>query len=260
MQMVQFKEVRYLGYLAPLTAVLVAAALENIIRFRRGYLFVALLVLAVDVIGAANEAMRIRAPYYREVMSNFLELFPRKEELRGNLVYRLPMSFISPERHSFWRDLFHRITHVNFDHLRLLHGYDASSMRNINEEVLTDLPQVQPGDIVIFSNDILTRHPPLRIDNQPLALELFEQKFTVAERVTLTRVGTDYALLETSGQPILLLNATGVTYPSMRVRDKVPAAEVDRLRGITDAPGQLSLLGFRIKAVCDAAGCRRIVP
>mgnify|MGYP000962731432 CR=1 FL=1 len=260
MQLLEFKEVRYLGYLAPLTAVLVATALEKIIHFRRGYLYAALIVLAADLVGATQEALRIREPYYREAMSSFLELFPRKEELRGQVFLQVPMSFISPVRHSFWRDRFHRITHVNLDQLRLLHSYDPSSVGVFEEQRLTGPRAVQPGDTVIFSNDVLMRQPPFQIDNRPLGLEWFSQKFTVAERITLTRVGSDYALQETSGQPVLLLGAIGVTQAPILIRNKVPTADVDSLRGTNDAPDRLSLLGFRVKAQCNAAGCRQFEP
>lgn len=256
MQVVEFKEVRYLGFLAPLTAVLVIAAVDAIVGFRRGYLAAILVVAAVDAVAVGREALRIVQPYYRTEVADFLALFPQPEELAGPLVIGVPMSFIAPDRHAFLDDRFHRITHLIPDHLVALLGYRPSQLRVIGDESLIDAPLVGPGAIVVFSNDILTRRPPFRADNRPLGLERFMQTLTVAEPVTLVRSGADYVLQQAQARPLMLLRAAGVDRRPLVVRDRVAAADVDRLRAIAGAPAQVSLLGFRIQAYCDMHGCR----
>jgi len=256
MHLLQFKEVRYLGFLAPLTAFLVVAAIDAIVDFRRGYLALILLVGSVDAAGVGREALRIVQPYYRSEVADFLGLFPARDELRGPLVMGVPMSFIAPDRHAFQFDRFHRITHVVIDHLVHLLGYDPAQMLVINDESLIDAPIVGPGAIVIFSNDILTRRPPFRADNRPPGLERFIQNFTIAEQVTLTRSGDDYVLQQAEARPVMLLRVAGVEMKPLVVHDRIAAADVDRLRGITGAPSQITLLGFRIQAYCDMHGCQ----
>jgi hypothetical protein len=256
MQHLQFKEVRYLGFLAPLTAFLVVAAIDAIVSFRRAYLALIVLICAVDVALVGREALRIAQPYYRSEVADFLGLFPPREELKGPVVVGVPMSFIAPDRHAFQADRFHRITHVVIDHLAYLHGYDRSLLLPINDESLIDAPTLGPGAIVIFSNDILTRRPPFRADNRPPGLERFIQNFTIAEQLTLIRSGDDYLLQQAESRPVMLLRAAGVEMKPLVVHDRIAAAEVDRLRGITGAPAQITLLGFRIQAYCDMHGCQ----
>lgn len=258
MQLLEFKEVRYLGFLAPLTALLVVAALDAIIGFRRSYLWLVLLVLAVDVAGVTREAMRITSPYYSKEVSGFLDLFPAPDKLAGTLVMNAPLSFVSPEPYAFYTDRFHRITHVVPDQLRYLLGYDIAQMLLIYDQDLVDRPDVAPGSVFIYCNDVLTRRPPYRRDNQPQSIESFFQAFTVVESVTLLRVGDEYELRNSNRQPVMLLRVPGVKRSPILVSDRVAAADVDALRGIEDAPAQLELLGFRVKALCDVDGCRTL--
>lgn len=256
MQLLKFKEVRYLEYLAPLTAFLVVAAIDAIVKFRRNYRVALLLLLSVDAYAVVREAMRIDHPFYGRVVDEFLGLFPAPGEVSGRVIISAPLTFVSPDRYAFQNDRFHRITHINADQVRYLRGYALGQMARVEDETALDTPAVLPGSIVIFSNSVPSRRPPFRADNLPQGIESFSQSFTVAERIDLVRDGDEYVLQQLAAQPVLLLRAPGASAKAVFVSERIAAASIASLRGLESLPERLTLLGFRVRAYCDISGCR----
>jgi hypothetical protein len=253
MQLIQFKEVRYLGFLAPLTAVLIVSAIDALLRFRRSYAYVLLLVLAIDLRGVVIEAVRLTDPYYREEITTFLSPLPR--ELTAPIVISKALSFVSHERYAFFADRYHRITNMIGDEIRLLYGYPQSLMQRFETGGRFDIPPILPGTIVFFVNETATRRPPFRADKTGLDAA-FAQLLSVAELVTLERVGDRYRLVEATSQPVMLLHISDLQAQPLTALQDFPADEVDALRGISGAPARIQLLGLRIKQYCNLDGCR----
>lgn len=209
MQCLPFKEVRYLGYLAPLTAMLIVPAIDFLTRLRPVYLYLCLGVLALDLALAANEALRLRQPYYRQEVMQFFADLPIAPGSAPQVVLNAPLSFISPEANAFRNDRFHRITHVIADEIRLLYGYPSSSSMLVIRDDSALEQRLQPGAIVYFVNGMASRVPPFRADNRPNIDDHFIQAATLAEKVRLVRDGTDYRAETAASQPLMLLGAAG---------------------------------------------------
>ncbi len=256
MQFIQFKEVRYLGYLAPMTAFVIIPAITALVNLRRAYVWLLVALFAFDLFAIVGEAARLRSPYYREEITGFFASLPSKAELDAPLVMTFPLSFVSPEPYAFHRDRFHRITNLIGDQVRFLHGYDEQSMRVVEVEEKLDLPLVPPGSRLFFVNDVATRGPPFRADNRPGLEATFAQFLAVAEMVELERVGDEYRLLRQTSQPVALFKAAGVTAGPLYSLAAFKVEDVRRLRGLKDTPERLRLLGFRIQNFCNIGGCR----
>lgn len=257
MQAVSFKEARYLAYLAPLTAFLIAPLIEELLGWRRLYLLPLGLVLLLDLGFSTREAARLAAPFYRNQVKEFLELLPPAPVLAAPITTTLHLNFLAPDRYAFYGDRYHRIIHLNSDQIRLLYGYPAGMMRRVPDVRSLTSSQFAPGEILIYVNGTVGRAPPLHRDNRTTMQPDFVQLIARAERLELRRDGEHYRLGERSGQPVLLLRARGVEAQPLTAFDRFPVAGVSALLGLAQAPPALEVIALRIHALCDQAGCRR---
>lgn len=251
---IPFKEVRYLGFLAPLTAHMIVPAIDLLAR-RSLYRFLCGLVLCADLSLAGIEALRLRHPYYREAVLQFLQDLPSAPGSTPQVALQSPLSFVSPEPYAFRNDRFHRITHIIGDQIRLLYGYPRSSLLPADERAQA---QLQPGAIVFLINGMASRRPPFRRDNLPDLDTGYIQAVTVAEAVRLRLEGTEYRLDSTDPRPLMLMPAPGIAQQPIAGADRFPAEVVASLRGLAHAPATLDLIGLRVRGQCNSLGCRRL--
>ena len=253
------KEVRYLGFLAPLTALIMVPALDFLLRLRRAYVGFLLLVLAVDASRATGEALRIADPFYRSSVSDFLADLPTSDIGELQIVLKEPLSFVAPDRYAFFRDRYHRITHLTPDELVLLYGIDVHQMTVIAALDGYDNTAIDPGDHVFFVNGMATRRPPWQPDNRPNLDAGFAQMHALAEQVTLVRVDDHYRIESPTAMPIMLLRTPQGSPQALIAREQFSVNEVVALRALNEVPDRLQLLGFRMLAMCNLEGCRRCV-
>lgn len=257
MNLVSFKEARYLAYLAPLTALLIVPAVSLLLQMHRVYAWAMAAVLLVDFGLAAREALRLREPFYHDQVKEFLAVLPQRGELTAPLVMTRTISLLSPERYAFFGDRYHRIIHINDDQIRLLYGYPGALVRRAPDLRALSTGMFTPGSILIFVNDFAARVPPIASDNRTTLQPYFVQLVAVAESLTLRRDGDAYRLDQPSPQPIMLLHADGVKADPLTSFDRFPVDRTSASQGLADAPDELQVLGFRIHARCDLDGCRQ---
>ncbi len=260
MQLTAFKEVRYLGFLAPLSAFVIVPAIDQLMALRRAYGGLLLMLWLVDLSGIQAEARRIFNPYYKEQMSSFLAELPQSGHLAGNLVMTGQLNFISPEKYAFFGDRFHRITHLNLEQIGVLYGYPKQQLKYERNPKILDASQFKPADILVFVNDIAARVPPIRPDNKTSLQPYFVQLVATAELITLERHGDRYQMAQPSPQPIMLLRSPGVTAEPVTTYGNYAIADVERLTGTEDDAQKRQVLGFRVHALCNIAGCQQFVP
>jgi len=119
------REVRYVAFLAPLSAVAAAQPVAALLRQgrQRQVLLIGLL-LGVDVLSASYEAARLAMPFYgRSELREFTSVIRdgdgwRKPVLTWNL-----MGFVPPRNSPFAGDRYHRVFHFGVHHLQILYGY-----------------------------------------------------------------------------------------------------------------------------------------
>lgn len=258
MQMLAFKEVRYLAFLAPLTAFTIIPAMTLLLRARRTLKYLWLSPLLLDVANATAEAARIAHPYYREQLTDFLAPLPTTADLRAPIIMDRTLSFISPERDAFFGDRYHRITHIFDDQIRLLYGYPRSQMLRIDKIRNLDPRKVLAGSILFFVNDIAVRAPPFMPGNRTSLHDFFMQMLTIAEVITFERSGDVYRENAPDGRSLLILPVPGAAADPAIMTVTIPVDTLAALNGMRniDIPARMSILAFRIERYCDIQGCR----
>lgn len=206
MVLTPFKEVRYLAFLAPLTAWLLVPAIRSLGHLGPVARWLPLLLL-LDLANVLPEVMRLQNTYYRDAVIGFLDPLPPASGFTGRVIGERPLSFVSPEPDAWYGDRYHRITHINLEHIRLLYGYPADHWETVAYS--SDLTQsdIRAGDYLLLSTDIAVRREPFRPGNTTGLGEAFLLAVARAEPLQLTLRGDNYLTL-TEGQ-FLLLKARG---------------------------------------------------
>jgi len=207
MQLIEFKEVRYLAFLAPMTAFLVAPMLANLWKFRQIYVIACMPLLLVDVAAATTEASRVTNSYYRQRVTNFFEALPLSSLAATQIVMASPLSFVSPEKFAFFGDRYHRITHIG-PQLGPLYGFGLSQFVYLEDTRLLDMRKFAVGDYLIFSNNVALRVSPFRPDNAVSLDDEFVQLVAIVIDVDLRKIGDQYAL-DGQGRPIMFIPPAG---------------------------------------------------
>jgi hypothetical protein len=163
MHLLPLREVRYVAFLAPLTAALLVPPLQFIAK-RKSALVAAFLVLALDVGNCTLEAARIFHPFYTSgVERRFFDLLDDPANRRNPILVNTPMmSFVAPIPSPLAADRYHRIFHFGLVHLRSL--YDCRDLRVIADErsALRSAAASPDGSLLLHSTQILARGPSWR--------------------------------------------------------------------------------------------------
>ena len=217
MQCVAMKEVRYLVFLTPLSAILIAPAIQWLgTPGRRWMLTLPAVALCVDLMHVAPEAALIKSPFYRQ--SECRQLLSPLEMAGGKrkpvlASYRY-LSFATPEHSPFVGDRYHRIFHFEIDHIQALYGYKKG------EVILFD-----PKKVPLIVNDFRDNTPLLFANHlllnslgwehrAPLGKDTFFQCIAFARTITLTRDARG-ALVTPEGVSLELYPGTVDERPAM---------------------------------------------
>ena len=257
MAVLEFKEVRYLAFLAPMSAFLLVPAIRIVIAYRRAYAGAILAVWMVDLIRIVVEGARIRDPFYRETLTRFFSVLPTTGP-SPRFVMDVPLSFVAPDAYAFSRDRYHRISSINADQIRLLYGYPQTAIISGLREDQFDQPWVLPGTILFLANDMATRLPPYRDDNLPWRRDGFSQFASVAEMVDLKLEASSYRLQQQASQPVILFRASQSAAQPMTSNESFDVGSLQALKGLASTPEKVSLLAFRMHEYCSARGCESL--
>ena len=261
MSLVPFKEVRYLAFLAPVTAVLIVPAIAELRRWPAVLVLLGLVFALFDVRAGVSEALRLRDGYYAHAVMDFMRWLPSARDPSARVVTTKPLSFVSPEGHGFRNDRYHRITHISDFHIRNLVGYPADSIRNV--PLPRDLNKInfRENDYVVFANDVALRAGPFRADNAVTLQDYFVEFIARVELLELRRSGTSYELTPPSPEPVMLLPISTVSADPLTSFSTFSA---DAVAGLLDLPRplppQLQVHGLRIKRLCSKQGCQEFAP
>src|SRR6185436_2841591 len=180
------REVRYMAFLAPLSAVVISPALQMVGRRRAGVVMVAVL-LFFDVSGAAREASKVATAFYRHSeLRAFLEPLSEGARFRRPLFRNIPMlSFVSPDPSPLAADRYHHIFHMGIGHIGVLYGYAAEDVRVLRPQEATAVMATAPdGSVLLFSTGILA-HGPTWMPAPVPGRASFLQGLATAQTITL---------------------------------------------------------------------------
>jgi hypothetical protein len=167
--------------------VLLLPVLRQIWQGRPLYRGAVLAILGIGLALAVPEALRLRDPYYRQSVFEFLEPLPIAGPLPGRIIAGGPLSFVSPEAHAFFADRYHRITHLMPEAVIVFYDYPADRFWKIGSTAEVRLQQIRPGDIWLLTSSLLIRQKPFVRGNRQGLDPSFFQLLAVAETVDLER-------------------------------------------------------------------------
>ena len=192
-QSLSFREVRYLAFLAPLTAFLIAPPIAWVLR-RRAALAVLSVLLLADVTIAASAARLVAHPFFRESPEKeFLAPLAPKGRDRLVLMDFEQLSFFPKDLESpLAGDPYHLMFHLGWHHVMLLYGYRTDQFAKISfpsqwrPELLAggDLVLIQANGITV--NGAASEEPPY-VPKERLDLSLYrgdEHGFNLLRRYT----------------------------------------------------------------------------
>ncbi len=230
------REVRYLAFLAPLSACLIAPAVAWVCRWRVG-LVAAGVLLAADAVGGLAEATRIRLPFYRDSpLRRLVEPLDGPTSGPRTLYHTVSMlSFVAPGQSPLAADRYHRIFHVGAHHVGILYGYADDDVRPVPPRQFPVVAATaREGDVLLFAPSILAQGPTWRVAPPPGA-DQFVQGVAVARAEILTRHSEDaYATrdgtlmhaVRRTAEPIDAVALTG-SAPFIAADALAPAATLD---------------------------------
>ena len=183
------REVRYLAFVAPLSALIITPAVSLLGRHTLGVVLMTALAL-LDLGGAAIEAARIAMPFYRHSeVRRFLEPLGDGDRLRQPVFHNISMlSFVAPDRSALAADRYHRIFHVAVHHIAVLYRYAAGDMRPVllPQQAVALTATAPEGSVLLFSNAILA-HGPSWTPGPPIGAESFAQALATLQTIVLRR-------------------------------------------------------------------------
>ena len=183
------REVRYLAFVAPLSALLIAPAVSLLGRHKLGALLITVLLL-FDAGGGLMEASRVATPFYRHSEARAqLEPLADGDRLRRPLFHNISMlSFVAPGQSPLAADRYHRIFHLGIHHIAVLYGYAAGDVRLVllPQQAMALTATAPEGSVLLFSNGILA-HGPTWVPRPPIGSDVFAQALATAQTIVLRR-------------------------------------------------------------------------
>ncbi len=250
MLLINFKEIRYLAYLSPLTAFLLVKPIEKLLSRGRLYFFAIAAVFSLDFFLIATETIQYFDPFYRQAMSRFFKPLDDRDMKDEVLVVR-GVSLLSPIPSPAQSDRYHRIFHLTAEEIRTLYGIETSKFRNVTHPWEASLNQLKTGMIVLYSNNLLARQPPWNTDNTPNAVAGFFQLSGKVESIILSRDPEGFRTNFDKESVWLLFpdeSKTG-TLPQLS-NGEITLEQAKLLYGDKSSSSQISTLGVRIINFC----------
>ncbi|MGI9271569.1 MAG: hypothetical protein ACR2QT_07335 [Woeseiaceae bacterium] len=250
LQLTSFREVRYLAFLAPLTAMLIIPTIRLVINHRAAAAILLLVILFDQYRGLTVSAAQLSSTGGTDI-----DRFIGAPSGDGKIIFSRNLSFVFMPASPMRRDPYHGIYHIS-----------AALYRRLNENELgvielrdpRDLGYmgVEPTDRVYYSNINVLRKTPWRADNVPASLEMLVMVAGDAEIVTLRRQGDEYVVDGADGQFYLLVPGpdAGREMPllsSISFRQDL----IERLYGERGRQDELTVIGIAVKALCQAEKC-----
>jgi hypothetical protein len=250
MQLIGFREARYLAFLAPLSAMLIVPVIQKLSTQKLPLAALLLVVLFDQSRGLVAASVPVRSAARVDVAR-----FVNAPVGDGSMYASEVLSFAFSPSSPLARDRYHGIYHLT---PLLLSGlYEGHvSVGSIADPRELGLSGIDVGDRVYYSNDTLLRRPPWNDQNQPAGLENF---LLVAGDV----VETELVFLQGAYRRPDNKNSYIMFLPDLDVGPMLPRintgtlslAAANELYGDVSQESHLTVLAVEIYALCQADSC-----
>lgn len=255
MMLMPFREVRYLAFLAPMTALLIVPVMRMVVSGPRRYQWLLAFVLVIDLARASLEAGRIIDPYYRRGVISFFEPLAAAVGPRTPIFFGIGwLSFVSPEDDAFFGDPFHRITEMQIEQIRVLNNWTPERVFRIKLPAIKAAIARHPNGVFLIQTVLLSRNPPFRPGNLAGLPQSFLQVLATADQIDFVRSGNDYRVAQRPELPVMLVDDEG---GHAIVLGSAPLDVIRHFARFEGAPEHIRLSVLRPLRVCELAGCRQ---
>lgn len=254
-----FREVRYLGFLAPVSACLIIPVIALVFERGMPYRILLGLVLLADLARVVPEATRIADPYYRDGVTAFFEPLEHERDSAAPIFFGIGwLSFIAPDQRAFVGDAFHRITEMQIEQLRILYDLPRDRVFRIKLAAVAAAAQVQVGSLFLIQNHLLSRASAVGSDSRAGLPVDFEQYVARTADVEFKLDDGKYLPLVSSRTPLMLVRTDGEGTELTRVQGVVDTETLRRYGAFEGTPAQVSLRVLLILRDCNLInGCSR---
>lgn len=249
-QAIGFREIRYLAFLAPLTAMLIVPVAQRLLTKKATALAIIAIILLDQSRGLTVAAEQITTAS-RTNVSRFINA-PRGE---GNIYSSYLLSFIYDASSPLQRDRYHGIYHLT---PLLMHGLFESreAIAIIEDPREFGLAEIATGDRVYFSNFDMARRPPWQKGNVPVDIENFLMVSGDIETIQLELNNGVYEREDNDGSYVMFIPTENVEPRMPVISQGVLATDVAAtLFGDLQGRRQLEAKVVMIRALCQADAC-----
>ena len=249
LQSIAFKEVRYVAFLAPLSAMLIVPVISLLHRSRT--LFPALLaVVLID----QYRGMTMAVAQITAAPGVDIARFVGDLENRGKIVTSPNLSFIFMAGGPIHRDRYHGIYHLDAEHL---YGFveGRSPVAIIEDAREFGSAGIRPGDRIFHANLTVARDHPWEDDNRPPMLSDLVMASGNAANIELKLNGDQYDFQGHEGRYLMFIPSakSGKKMPVIAT-DKLSVAEIESLYG-DEIGNNPQVLGVVVDTLCLADRC-----
>lgn len=251
MQFIAFKEVRYLLFLAPLTAVLIFPIIQLVLKTR--------LLTTILIVLLLIDQFRGWQLVTKQLISTAginVSRFMNAPENKGRMIVSKNLSFVYMADSPLYQDPYHGIYHLAAWHVYLMleNKVDVIDFENPQELEQID---IKAGDRLYYANVVVLRQSPWISDNNiPAQAKYLQLIAGDIERVQLVRKNDAYTIINNSGHDILFI-------PDKSVRQQLPIissdvltmAQVQHLYSDSQGQDHLNVVAVIVKALCRSEQC-----
>ena len=251
MQLISFREVRYLAFLAPLSAMLVVPVAAWLLRIKPAAIILIGLVLFDQVRGLSSAADQVS-----EAPGANVTRFMNAPHGDGAVYASNILSFVYDAKSPLQRDRYHGIYHLTpFLLHRLLEGEIRIAIINDMREI--GMMGIAPGDRVYYANYQMVRRPPWNDDNSPVDIESFLQVSGDAATIRLVLSNGQYERVDNDGSYVMFIPSPHVGQQMPIISQGVVTRDsAANLFGIVDDRQDLEVVGIIVEALCQSDSCR----
>lgn len=258
---VAFREVRYLAFLAPVSAIVIYPVVRHILGLKKIWVGVVIAILAVDLLRSMKEAGAVYSDFYENDFSRFFSLIGN-QQFSGN-VFLSPMAIarIFPLYSPLIADRYHRVFNLNAVHLQGIFHKEINHYQSIPiaHQINLSIDNFKPGDIYIFANGFGVRRPPWSPGNQVnWSVHNHIQGVALAKPITLTKEENNYLVDNSVGDKnrmFLFMRTNQGTYERSPLSNTLAVQKAEKLYGLNHWPDKIETLALEIDIICSKYLC-----
>ncbi len=262
MSAITFKEVRYMAFLAPISAIVIYPAIRYVSELRPLWLGIIVTILSLDVARSGKEASAVYGDFYRHEFERQFSLL-KHPEFSGTVVLSpVFVTLLYPEYSPLFADRYHRLFHVNGVQLKgmfhqLVHKQQAIEL---GIQKFLNNSNLEPGDVYLFANGSGTRNPPWTLDNGvDFHNEGYLSGAALVKKVVLVKAGRNYIRQDGGNQnqkPLMLVKSPEGKAEQVIILSTLPIAVAKDLYGYEEAQATLEVNAFEVEILCNKDSCQ----